>query len=161
MVMPKPPDLLYLDSSVFGGCFDAEFSVVSNRLFEAVKSDKYRLATSELVEEELSTAPPAVLDLFDETLITAHVILVSEEAERLRQAYLDHHILAPKHSADALHVALASIGTCRAIISWNFKHIVQMDRIRLYNAVNLELGYNALAIHSPWEVVGNDRTISE
>ena len=39
-----------------------------------------------------------------------------------------------------------------AIVSWNFRHIVRLEKIRLFNAVNVELGYRALSILSPREV---------
>jgi len=38
------------------------------------------------------------------------------------------------------------------IVSWNFKHIVHYDKIRLYNAVNTLRGYTPIGIYSPWEV---------
>jgi hypothetical protein len=37
-------------------------------------------------------------------------------------------------------------------VSWNFRHIVRLDKIRLFNAINVELGYQALSIYSPREV---------
>jgi len=51
-----------------------------------------------------------------------------------------------------VHVALATIANADIVVSWNFKHIVRFDRIRAFNAVNLEAGYKVLAIHSPREV---------
>jgi len=39
------------------------------------------------------------------------------------------------------------------IVSWNFKHIVQYDKIPLYNAVNTLQGYGNIGIFSPLEVV--------
>ena len=38
------------------------------------------------------------------------------------------------------------------LVSWNFRHIVRLDKIRLFSAVNLEIGYKELAIYSPREV---------
>ena len=45
--------------------------------------------------------------------------------------------MRPRHSADALHVAQATVASCRVIVSWNFKHIVHFAKIPLYNAVNV------------------------
>ena len=54
---------------------------------------------------------------------------------------------------DATHVAAATAARADAIVSWNFKHIVHWDKIRLFNAVNLREGYAPLEIRSPKEVV--------
>lgn len=37
--------------------------------------------------------------------------------------------------------------------SWNFKHIINLDRIRKYNSVNLAQGFNILEIRSPLDIV--------
>jgi len=42
---------------------------------------------------------------------------------------------------------------CFLILSWNFKHIVNYDRIRKFNSVNLFFGYPQLDIRSPLEVI--------
>ena len=74
-------------------------------------------------------------------------------AYTLREAYLEAGVLSPKWTADALHVAIATVGGCRAIVSWNFQHIVNFRRIPLYDGVNQMQGYGPIAIHSPPEVV--------
>jgi hypothetical protein len=51
-----------------------------------------------------------------------------------------------------LHIALATVANVDVLVSWNFKHIVRFDKIRLFNAANLQQGYKLLAIHSPREV---------
>ena len=48
--------------------------------------------------------------------------------------------------------SLATIAAVAALVSWNFRHIVRLDKIRLFNGVNAELGYPPLAIYSPREV---------
>ena len=55
-----------------------------------------------------------------------------------------------------LHVALATVANVDVLISWNFKHIVRLDKLRLFNAANIELGYWSLAIYSPREVALDD-----
>ena len=67
-------------------------------------------------------------------------------------AYEARKILPKKFAADLTHIALATIAEVDAIVSWNFKHIVRLEKIRLFNAVNVELGYQALSILSPREV---------
>ena len=78
---------------------------------------------------------------------------IGEDADALQQAYLGAHIVGPKWETDVLHVAMATVSGCMAIVSWNFKHIVNFRRIPLYNEVNRANGYGPLAIHTPPEVV--------
>ena len=68
------------------------------------------------------------------------------------QAYLAAGIVGLKWRTDALHVALATEAQCAVIVSWNFKHIVNFEKIPLYNGVNLARGYHSIAIHTPQEV---------
>ena len=51
-----------------------------------------------------------------------------------------------------LHIAVATVGEVDVVVSWNFKHIVRLDKIQLFNGINIELGYRPLAIYSPREV---------
>jgi hypothetical protein len=144
---------VYADTSVFGGVFDEEFRVPSTTFFDQVRSGRFRLVISPLVEEEIAAAPPGVRALFDEMLTLAEVGIISQEAAQVRQAYLDAGILTPRSRADALHVAQATVSGCDLIVSWNFQHIVHYQRIPMYNAVNTLRGYGQIAIHSPSEVI--------
>ena len=63
-----------------------------------------------------------------------------------------HGILAPRFRNDMLHIAIATVAEIDVVVSWNFRHIVRLDKIRLFNGVNLELRYRPLAIYSPREV---------
>jgi len=80
------------------------------------------------------------------------LILATEEVVELADAYQGHRILTPKFYDDGLHIALASVAEADLLVSWNFRHIVHFDKIRLFNSVNLELGYKPLQIYSPREV---------
>ena len=66
--------------------------------------------------------------------------------------YQERCILTPKFYDDGLHIAVATVGEADVLVSWNFKHIVRFDKIRRFNAVNLEFGYKPLQIFSPREV---------
>jgi hypothetical protein len=54
---------------------------------------------------------------------------------------------------DAQHIAIATISRVEVLVSWNFRHIVNLQRIRGYNAVNLRDGYPLLEIRTPQEVI--------
>lgn len=144
---------VYADTSVFGGVFDEEFRTASELFFAQVRSGRFQLVTSAIVQEEISPAPVAVRDFFAGMLGLAEVAEISEDALQLRSAYLNAGIVSPKWSEDALHVAVATVSGCPLIVSWNFKHIVHFEKIPLYNAVNTLSGYAHIGIFSPLEVI--------
>ena len=74
------------------------------------------------------------------------------EVTALAQAYMDANILGKSSLADALHVATATVAGADLILSWNFRHIVNYDRIHKYNGVNALKGYPPIEIHSPLEI---------
>jgi len=81
------------------------------------------------------------------------VVKADEDAIYLVQNYISHSVLSQRFVNDMLHIALATIAEVDVLVSWNFKHIVRLDKIRLFNAVNLEQGYKPLIIYSPREVI--------
>jgi len=142
----------YLDASVYGGCFDEEFREDTELLIEAIKSGRLMAVVSDLVVSELLPAPEAVRDVLSSLSENLVDVVVSAEAYALRDAYLAAGIVGPRWAVDALHVACATVERVDAIISWNFRHIVRLDRIKAYNAVNFAEGYGILTILSPKDV---------
>jgi hypothetical protein len=145
---------VYIDTSVIGGCFDMEFEEWSNRLFDDFKSGKRIAVISDVTLDELSDAPKRVQDNFK--TIPEHFIeiLVSESDSRnLADLYLKEGVVSGKYYEDALHIAMSTINQVNVLASWNFKHIVNLDRIRLYNAVNLKNGFSMLEIRTPREIL--------
>ena len=146
---------LYLDTSVFGGVFEAAEGrdAASRRVFDAALQGIATICYSAAVTDELRDAPERVRALF-EILPTAcrEEVAINQEVRDLSRAYLDAGIVGPQWLDDTLHVAAASVAHADAIVSWNFKHIVRLDKVRAYNAVNLAEGYGTLQIVSPNEV---------
>ena len=118
----------------------------------AVLADHRTVPPSPYPLQEIADAPEPVRELFDEMLPNAVIADVSEEALQLRDAYISAQILSPRWKDDALHIALATTNECSLIVSWNFKHIVNFQKIPLYNAVNVLQGYDHIDIYSPLEV---------
>lgn len=145
---------IYVDTSVFGGCFDAEFKAASVQLFDEFRAGKHVLLFPAITIRELATAPQAVRDLLG-SVPEAYVEPVAETPEilELMNKYLTAGIVGKKSAGDAEHIAAASVARADIIVSWNFKHIVHFDKIRGYHAVNLMNGYPMVAIHSPPEVI--------
>jgi predicted nucleic acid-binding protein len=144
---------IYLDTSVFGGVFDKEFRDVTSVLFSQIEKGLFELVTSEVVAEEIKSAPLRVQQIFTKYLPQTELLTVSFEAIKLQQAYLSAKILSIPYQTDALHVALATVAECSVLLSWNFKHIVHFQKVPLYNAINTLHGYAQLTINSPQEVI--------
>lgn len=143
---------VYVDTSVFGGCFDPEFAEWSNALMDDFRLGRCALVVSDVTVGEVAAAPEPVRELFSELLEMADDLAVTDEALELLRAYESRGILAQRFRNDMLHVAIATVAEVDVVVSWNFRHIVRLDKIRLFNAVNLELGYKPLTIYSPREV---------
>ena len=135
---------VYADTSVFGGVFDEEFASASKTFFDAVRSARFLLVTSELVRQEIQAGPKNVQELFQDILRVADIAEVTGEVLRLQKAYTNAGILTVRYSTDAMHVALATVSQASLIVSWNFKHIVNFQKIPMYNAVNTLLGYSGV-----------------
>jgi hypothetical protein len=144
---------IYLDTSVIGGCYDPEFAVWSLALIEDFRQRRYGPVLSDVAAAEIASAPVAVRSVHEELIsLPAEIVSVTDEALSLVGSYSTRGILGPRFYNDMLHIALATIAEVDVLVSWNFKHIVRLDKIRLFNAVNLEQGYKPLAIYSPREV---------
>ena len=146
---------LYLDTSVFGGCFDAAegWNADSLRVVGYLLTGKAELVTSEVVEMELEAAPAKIRELYEGVPAESkRRVPLTKEAEELAEAYLAAGVVGRRWIEDCQHVALATLAGADAIVSWNFKHIVRMDRIRGFNAVNVAEGHAMVQIISPKEV---------
>ncbi|MCG3199166.1 MAG: hypothetical protein GHCLOJNM_03675 [bacterium] len=145
---------IYVDASVVGGCEDMEFSADSLALWSRFERGDHIAVFSAHTLRELEGAPEPVRDQLLR-IPPLHVVILgdSEEASELAGAYLAHGVVGPGSTSDALHVALATMSHADVLVSWNFKHIVNLGRIRQFNAVNLEMGYGILEIRTPKEVL--------
>ncbi len=148
---------VYVDTSVVGGCLDEEFRSPSNRLIERSRSGDALLVISDTTLAELAGAPPEVRNVI-EVLSEACLEFVhqDEESEALAEEYIRHEVVSRRMLADAQHIAVATIAKVDVLVSWNFRHIVNLDRIHGFNAVNLRSGYPMLEIRSPLEVWTDD-----
>jgi len=142
------------DTSVFGGCFDDEFSDDSREFFAEVRAGRFVLVMSTTTLDELKEAPQRVRDFVSDLPATSvETVTLCSEIEDLRDAYVAAGVVGPSSSDDAEHIASASVADVDLIVSWNFRHIVHFDKIRGYHAVNLVEGYRSIPIHTPREVV--------
>src|ERR1017187_7365148 len=133
------PLRIYIDTSVLGACFDVEFSQWSNALIRDFRGGRLVPVLSDVTAAEVADAPARVRELHQEMLVLAGSVLVlTTEVGDLVAAYEACKILAAKYAADMRHIALATTAAVDSLVSWNFKHIVPLERIRLFNAANVE-----------------------
>jgi predicted nucleic acid-binding protein len=144
---------IYIDTSVIGGLFDAEFSVDTKLFFDRVENGEIKVVYSEITNGELAGAPDKVRNYLK--LLTSRqkeFVEITQEAVNLADMYIREKVVGKTSRADCLHIALATIHKVDILISWNFKHIVNITRIRGYNSVNLRLGHQTLEIRTPKEI---------
>jgi predicted nucleic acid-binding protein len=143
---------IYIDTSVIGGYFDEEFAEATRQLFTRIADKEFDVYFSEINEAELQNAPQQVRSVKE--LIPAdcyHYVGVTDEIEVLKELYISEKALGKASENDAYHIALASVNRIDCLISWNFKHIVNYDKIKMFNAINMRFGYPLIGIHSPLE----------
>ncbi len=144
---------IYVDTSVIGGCLDPEFETWSRALFRDFHRRAFDPLISDVTAAEIEEAPPPVQALFRELIaFGAEILPVTASALILVSVYTRRRILGPRFRNDMLHIAVATVAEADALVSWNFRHIVRLDKIRRFNAINLEHGYRELSIYSPREV---------
>ena len=104
--------------------------------------------------QELEQAPEQVKNFIDslpeEQVLSA---IYNEDARDLANEYLKAGIVRPTSLTDCRHIATATINSIRILTSWNFKHIVNLNKIQLYNSINIKEGYIPLEIRTPRELL--------
>ncbi len=145
---------LYLDTSVFGGFFDDEFQEFTRPLIDRVRNGEFTLLLSAVIQREIEPAPEKIINLITGlNLEFTEFLDEDEEAVDLAMQYISEKVVGQTSFADCLHIALATIHRADLLVSWNFKHIVNIERIRGYNSINIKNGYNQLEIRSPRELM--------
>jgi predicted nucleic acid-binding protein len=143
---------IYIDTSVFGGHFDEESKEHTIPLFDRIKEGEFILLYSTVTQDELENAPEKVKELVKSLRADiTEFIETSDEAIDLATEYISEKVVGQTSYVDCLHIALATINRADFLVSWNFKHIVNIERIRGYNSINIKNGYKQLEIRSPRE----------
>jgi len=145
---------VYTDTSVIGGCYDEEFKEWSNILLQEFIIGTKKIMLSDLTLKELELAREEIREKVNEIPNEYRFSIgINDEAIKLAETYIKEGALTNKSYNDALHIALATLNNSDVLASWNFKHIVNLDRIRLYNSINFRLGYKMIEIRTPREIL--------
>jgi predicted nucleic acid-binding protein len=144
----------YFDTSIFGGYFDDEFSKESRILFNQVIEGNIICLYSELTERELYPAPTHVHNLLKYLpSIFSERLVINQQVINLAEEYINQKVVGKTSREDCTHIAIATIYQADLLVSWNFKHIVNSNRIRGYNHVNSQHGLTQITIKSPREII--------
>jgi hypothetical protein len=145
---------VYIDTSVVGGYFDEEFKAVTLQFFHRWEAGELLFVVSDLLDLELLNAPSRVKELLNSFPTGSFErIEFTREADQLAMDYIGAGVVGRTSLEDCRHIALASIHKVDVLASWNFKHIVNLDRIKGYISVNLRMGYAMLEIRSPQDLI--------
>ena len=148
---------VYADTSVFGGTQDEEFAEASKRFFERARHGDFVVLLSNETVRELFGAPDSVQGVWRSLPKTSvERVNIDDEVTALAEEYIQAGVLGRTSETDALHVATATVAGADLILSWNFRHIVNYDRILGFNSVNVKNGYRAMIVLSPLEVGDGD-----
>jgi hypothetical protein len=134
--------------------FDSnDHPVKAQPFWDAVEAGSVRVILSDVLDEEIEVAPLHIRDYYKKVQqFPIERIVSTAESNRLAAVYIAARIVSPKHLIDSKHVALATIARAGAIVSWNCTHIVNDNRIDIYNDINEALGYPRIAIQTPDKV---------
>jgi predicted nucleic acid-binding protein len=145
---------IYIDTSVFGGYFEPEFELWTKILFDKIQAGEFKVIISRLTDIELQPAPEKVRKLANSLPEgVTEFIDISDPVLELADHYIEEKVVGKTSRSDCIHIALATLHHADVLVSWNFKHIVNIHRIRGYNSVNYKYGYTILEIRTPREIL--------
>ena len=132
--------------------YDKEFAEHTIPFFESFRNNEFTLLFSTVTQDELENAPENVKELVKNIATESTEFLdIKEDVIDLATEYITEKVVGQTSFSDCLHIALATIHKADFLVSWNFKHIVNVQRIRGYNSINIKNGYKQLEIRSPRE----------
>lgn len=137
---------LYLDTSVLGALTDHEDPrrlALTRQLLRSVAEGIHDGVISNIVQEELEG------EIQD---IEFELVVEDEECRTLFSEYLVMRIVPARSRNDLRHIAAATVAGVDALVSWNFRHLVNLKTRRAVHAVNVRSGHPLLEIVSPEEV---------
>jgi predicted nucleic acid-binding protein len=154
-VMNERIKRIYVDNSVISGMFDSnDHPKRAKPFWDAVFSGKMRVVLSDVLDEEVKRAPEHIRDFY-RTVSESQIERIdsTDESDTLAEQYVRAGIVSAQSLTDCQHVALASVARVDVLVSFNCTHIVKLNRIHRYNAINMLSDYPQIEIRTPDEVI--------
>ena len=150
--MRKPK--IYLDTSVISHLKqdDAPDKMKDTlKLWEEIKQGEYEVYVSTVTLEELGACYEPKRSMLLDRLNSIEFTLLDTNIEiaQFANEIINQGILTSKSLDDCTHIALAVSNNCDIIVSWNFKHMVNVKTINGVRAISLFNGYKTIDIYSP------------
>jgi predicted nucleic acid-binding protein len=152
---------LYLDTSILGATVDpgpSDRVAATGRLLGELAAGKWDGFISTVVLAEVDRADESIRRRIAAELAHMALLVLEETGQsiELARAYVGAGAIPANAENDARHIAIAVVNDIRIVVSWNFRHMVNIERKRRINSVNLAEGLPLLDIVSPWEVRSDD-----
>ena len=149
---------IYIDTSVLGAIHDKDEPSrlgATKQFLKEIENNRHDGFISNIGVEEIGRAPESLRDGIADMVrrIGLNMVMETDDCEELVKEYLNDGIIPLKYRDDARHIAVATVYEVDVIVSWNFKHMVNVFVKRAVNSVNLRLGYKTIDILSPQEVI--------
>lgn len=127
-------------------------------LWKQFEEGKYDIYLSQITLDEVGECREPKKSVLYEYLskIQYTKLEVTKEALDVANQIIDMGILSPKSIDDCQHIATAVVHGCDCIISWNFKHIVNIKTIRGVRAITHLEGYKDIDIMNPSVLLGGE-----
>lgn len=147
---------IYIDTSVVGAYYGHEFRSITRLFFRRLEEGELIFVLSDLLEEELESAPDEVrehLNRYPEDCFER--VRLNNESIQLANRYMAEKVVGETSLRDCRHIALATVAKVDVLASWNFRHMVNWDRIQGYNLVNIQAGYPPIEIRNPRDLLNH------
>lgn len=150
---------LYLDTSVIGALFDLEMLQrieITRALLHSIIEGKHTGIISNIVLEEIERSPEEFKEkiIAEMRKIPLQIISEDEASADLLEIYEKEGFIRRGARLDLRHLAVATVNGVDAVVSWNFRDIVNIRTRRSVHSTNLRLGFPLIEIVSPEEVIG-------
>jgi predicted nucleic acid-binding protein len=150
---------LYLDTSVIGALFDLEIPQrieITRILLDSIVVGIHTGVISNVVLEEIERGAKELKEklLSEMSRIPLQIISEDETSADLLEIYEKEGFIRKGARLDLRHLAVATVHGVDAVVSWNFRDIVNIRTRRAVHSVNLRLGFPLIEIVSPEEVIG-------
>ncbi|MBM4329948.1 MAG: type II toxin-antitoxin system VapC family toxin [Deltaproteobacteria bacterium] len=149
---------LYLDTSVIGEMSDEEMPErirITRALLDSIVEGKHTGIISNIVLEEIDRCHEELKKKLVSEIQAVPVLVISENeySADLLETYEREGFIRKGARLDLRHLAVDTVSGVDAVVSWNFRDIVNIRTRRAVHAVNLRLGYPLIEIVSPEEVI--------
>lgn len=152
---------VYLDTSIINFLYadDApEFKKITEEFFDGyVKMNYYEVFVSDVVIDEINRTKDEgkkkkLLQVIKKYNIS--LVLFDLNAERLSKIYLEDKLVPAKKIDDARHIAIATINNFDILLSWNFKHLSNVNKKMRVKIINEKEGfYYPLDLLTPIQLI--------